>query len=332
MKILPILVLSISFLLGCTKDIRLEDLPQPKNQLVVEGSIETNSPPLIFLTRNFPYYGDFNLNDVSSYFVHGANIRVDASSGESTVLKEYCTRDYFPLLSVNQKVELMRVFGFNYNADSITKYFDSTTYLPNICFYSTEDIFTYYLTGTARFMGKEKTTYTLSVQKDTFNIEAQTTIPAIIAPQGLTYKNHPNPSNDSLVTVFVEFSVPDTFGNFVRYWTKRNTQPFYLPRSRSVWDDKVWVGSSNIKLPIERGQPRRVKLDDAYSYFWKGDSVVLKWANIDKKTYDFWSTLERDNGDNPLSSPVLVKSNIKGGLGIWGGYAISTRKIYIPKK
>lgn len=320
-----------TLLVSCTKEITLDDLPGIQDKIVVEGSIETNSPPLIFLTKNFPYYGDYNLNDISSYFIHDAIVKVHSSDNEEVVLKEFCSRDFIGVLSAAQKTNLFRVFGFNYSLDSIIKYGDSAKFLPNICFYAPEDILFYYISGKSKFMGKEKTSYTLDIVKDTTHITALTTIPTTIRPIGLSYKAHPNATNDSLVTVFVELHVPDTFGNFIRYWTKRNQESFFLPRSRSVWDDKLWVGSS-IRLPLERGQPRRTKLDDTYSYFWRDDTVHLKWANIDKKAYDFWSAVERDNGDNPLSSPILVKSNIQGGLGVWAGYSISTLKLYIPKK
>lgn len=330
LKVIYFCIFCTALLVGCTTDIELENLPSITNQIVVEGTIETNSPPIVFLTKNFPYYGNYNLNDLSSYFVRGASVKVTSSEGDQAILQEYCIRDYISFLSAEQKVNLYRLFGFNYSVDSLEKYKDSVNLLPNICFYSTDDIFSYYATGIGKFIGKPKTEYILDIKKDTQQLTASTVIPATIKPLGLYYKPHPNTLNDSLVTVYVQLSVPDTFGNFVRYWTRRNQQPYYLPRSRSVWDDKLWVGS-NIALPVERGQSRGTKRDETYTYFWKGDSVVLKWANIDKKTYDFWSTLERDNGDNPFSTPIAVKTNINGGLGIWAGYNISTLSINIPK-
>jgi hypothetical protein len=98
-----------------------------------------------------------------------------------------------------------------------------------------------------------------------------------------------------------------------------------------VYDDKLFVGLS-IGLPVERGQPDTGKFDiNIYSYFWKGDTVTVKWGNIDSKVYDFYYTLENDGGDSPFSQPVKIKTNINNGLGVWAGYAAQYTKIIIPK-
>ncbi|NNF02092.1 MAG: DUF4249 family protein [Bacteroidia bacterium] len=87
-----------------------------------------------------------------------------------------------------------------------------------------------------------------------------------------------------------------------------------------------------MSLPLERGQSSADEIDfDTYGYFWRGDTVTLRWMNIDKAHYDFWNTLENDAGDNPFSSPVQIKSNIQGGLGVWGGYNNTFGTIIIPK-
>ncbi len=330
---MKIYIIAIAVLLvSCSEDIILENLPIPANQLIVEGSIETDAPPIVFLSKNFPYYGDYNLNDIASFFVHNAAMSVKSQTGQEVQLQEFCIKEFLPLLSSDQKVNIYRLFGLNYNRDSVEKYGDSLALFPNICFYSIPDIFTFYTSGTGSMLGKENTSYSLDIKLDTFHLTSTTRIPSLIRPNGLSFKPHPNPQNDSLVTVYISLSVPDTFGNFVRYWTKRNNNSFFLPRSRSVWDDKLWVGS-NVNLPIERGQARRDSIREAYSYFWRGDKVQIKWTNIDKQTYDFWSSLESDRGDSPFATPLKIKSNIKGGgLGVWAGYAVNNLFIDIPKK
>jgi len=147
----------------------------------------------------------------------------------------------------------------------------------------------------------------------------------------LSYDDHPNPDNDSLLVVRCNLSVPDTFGNYVRYFTQRNNEPLYAPLTSSVWDDKLFVGTT-LDLPLERGQSPLDDIDFAtYSFFWKGDTVVLKWCNITKPHFDFWRTLESDGGDSPFSTPVIKKSNIVGdGVGVWGGYAATYDTIILP--
>jgi hypothetical protein len=53
---------------------------------------------------------------------------------------------------------------------------------------------------------------------------------------------------------------------------------------------------------------------------------------IDKSHYNFWRTLEADRGSqgNPFGSFVVVKTNINGGIGVWGGYGSSIQTIVAP--
>ena len=60
-----------------------------------------------------------------------------------------------------------------------------------------------------------------------------------------------------------------------------------------------------------------------------GDTAQVKWINIDKDYYDFFNTLEFNRANQgPFSSYTRIKTNIKGGLGIWGG---SNVQIYTKK-
>jgi hypothetical protein len=306
---------------SCEKEVEV-NIPGSDNELVVEGTIENGQPPLVFLMHTVNIFGDINLNNLDAYYVHGANIKVATSDGkDSVLLQEFCL-DNLPL-APDEKKKLLASFGFELK--------DSAK-VPNVCLYSTPDLFSCATGGSCTFAGKEQTTYNLTIDVDGKKLTAQTSIPRAIGIDSLTIKPHPNPgSADSLVSVNINFSVPDTFGNFVRYWTKRNKEPFYAPLSASVYDDKLFIGLS-IALPAERGQAPRSDINNStYSYFWKGDSVQIKWANIDSKTYDFYYTLENDGGGSPFSAPVKVKTNIKGGLGVWAGYAAKYYSIYVPK-
>ena len=99
----------------------------------------------------------------------------------------------------------------------------------------------------------------------------------------------------------------------------------------SVYDDKLFIGLS-LGLPLERGQAPGSKFDiNTDSYYYRGDTIKVKWTNIDSKTYDFYYTLENDGGNSPFSSPVKIKTNINGGLGIWAGYATKYYTQIIPK-
>ncbi len=68
-------------------------------------------------------------------------------------------------------------------------------------------------------------------------------------------------------------------------------------------------------------------------FFNKGDTITLKFTNIDKSTFDFWRTMEYSYQSigNPFSSPTRVTGNIKGALGYFGGYAAQYKTVIVPK-
>lgn len=72
--------LSLFLFWGCEEEITL-DLPEPDSQVVVEGFIENGQPPFVILTRNAPYFAEFNFGDLSSFLVKGATVSV--SDGET---------------------------------------------------------------------------------------------------------------------------------------------------------------------------------------------------------------------------------------------------------
>ena len=135
--------------------------------------------------------------------------------------------------------------------------------------------------------------------------------------------------DDTLATLFALYSDPDTIGNYLRYFTKRNSESFY-PGFASVFDDNL-INGQTFHFPLDRGQSRSDDLDlDTYGYFWKGDTVIVRWCAIDRRHYDFWKTIEFDSGiDGPFSSATIIESNIEGGLGVWGGYGCSYDTIIV---
>ena len=54
--------------------------------------------------------------------------------------------------------------------------------------------------------------------------------------------------------------------------------------------------------------------------FWNiGDEVQVKWSAVDRRSWDFWVSLEYNNPGGPFGAPAQAKTNINGGLGVWGG-------------
>ncbi len=320
-------ILPVVFFTSCTKNINV-NLPDSVQQVVVDGTIENDVPPLVTLTKSQKFFGTVSLNDLGSYFVHGAIVKVKSSEGQEVVLQEFCLQNLH--LPPEQAKQVLSGFGFT-TVDSAD--------IPNICVYTIPDILNYFNNAPVSFAGKERTTYTLDIVapplygNDSFHVTSSTYIPTAIGIDSLAIRPHPDKgAADSLVAIYAYFTVPDTFGNFVRYKTKRNDEGFYSPLGGDVFNDRLFVGLS-VGLPLERGQRAGSDFDiNTDSYFWKGDTVVVKWSNIDSKTYDFYYTLENDGGGSPFSQYVRIKSNISNGLGVWAGYATKYYKVIVPPK
>ena len=302
---------------ACTKDI-VVDVPDPEPAIVVEGSIEPGRPPIVMLTKNSAFFGGIDVNDIASYFINDAIITVWTNT-DTVTLNEWCT----DALPDSLKRQVAAEMGFNFNNDPQNI---GTSPIPNICVYTVSDIFSL----TPQFVGQEKKTYHLRIETGGKTLTSSTYIPGI-APLTLSWRPHPN-QIDSLATVVATVVDPDTAGNRVRYLTQRQGEPMYRPISGSVYDDAIFVSGSQYDLPLERGQDPQVDIDlDTYSYFWRGDTVRIKWSTIDRATYEFWYSLESDAGSSPFSSPVKIKTNITGGLGIWAGYGTYNAEIIIPQ-
>lgn len=317
--------LSSIVLPSCTKTIDV-NIPDSAQQVVVEGTIENDAPPVVILTKSQNFFGQVDLNNLGNYFVHGAEIKVTGSDGTQTQLVELCLQGLN--LPQDQQDILLNALGFS-TVDSAN--------IPNVCVYTIPDIASYFLNGTASFVGKERTRYDLDIKapgfsgSDSIHLTSSTYIPTAIGMDSLSVREATSPElRDSMVAVYANVTVPDTFGNFVRYKTKVNNEPYYGGFNGTVYDDRLWVGLK-IALPLERGQDPNAKFDlKTDTYFYKGDTLSVKWSNIDAKTYDFFFTLENDGGDSPFSQPVKIKSNISNGLGVWAGYATKYYQVILP--
>lgn len=82
--------LIVSFLLmlvvACEKDIKV-NLPEYKEKLVVEASIETGQPAQVFLSVTAPYFGNVSLADPTQFFIKGALVTV-TDGFQTDTLKE----------------------------------------------------------------------------------------------------------------------------------------------------------------------------------------------------------------------------------------------------
>jgi hypothetical protein len=283
----------ILILVSCEKGVSF-DLEESLPKLVVEATIETNEPPIVVLSKSQNYFSAITPGLLEAGFIRNADVFV--SNGLLThKLKEYT-------------VPLANGYTFYYySVDS-----------ANLA---------------SAFVGQTNTSYTLRIVNSGKEYTARTTIPAITRRiDSLFWKKAPGSNDSNKVAVMVRATDRPGFGDYIRYFTKRNSEPFY-PAINSVYDDQIIEGIT-YEVEVERGVDRTQDLPDDFAFFNKGDTVTLKLCQIDKATYEFWRTMEFSYASigNPFSSPTKVLSNVSGGaLGYFGGYSPQFRTIIIPK-
>ena len=181
-------------------------------------------------------------------------------------------------------------------------------------------------------IAQEGKSYSLHIEADGKTVDAITTIPQSIPLDSIWVTYDELVDYPEKVRVNCRLNDPPQLGQYIRYFTKINSEP-YLPGLSSVFDDAI-INGTIFDFPIDRGYNRNDSIDfDVYGLFDRGDTITVKWSNIDKAHFDFWRTYEFSLGSqgNPFASPLEIKSNIVGGLGIWGGYAPSYKTIIVPE-
>ncbi len=306
LKNIIFLLLFVVIFTSCEEEFLPEISSEPP-EIVVEGYIEAGedaNPPYVLLTRSSPFFSEINLNEFDNFFVHDAEVTVSDGTNE-VQLQEFCLNDLAP----EQQEIAAELFGLD--ADSLA---------VNFCVY---------LDPTFSIMGEIGKTYTLDIRAEGKTLSSSTTIPEHVPLDTLFFTDAPGEPNDTLRQLrgFIT-DIPDQ-RNYYRLFTGINDEaPF--PSFNSVFDDGFFDGLE-FELVIPKAEPADTEASiNEFGLFVVGDTATLKWINMDKDHYDFWSTLEFNNANQgPFSSYTRIDSNIDGGLGLWGGSSISYYQIIV---
>lgn len=197
----------------------------------------------------------------------------------------------------------------------------------SISYYSTDTT-----NPTSRMAGEQEKTYTLKINVENREFVSVTTIPKLTKViDSLWWEPVPRMNDTPRAWVMARITDPPGYGNFIRYFTKVNREEF-KPGENSVFDDQL-IDGSTYNVQVEQGRDK----NNAEGYrrsFKRGDTVLIKFANIDKGTYDFWRTLEfgYQSVGNPFASPIRVLGNVNNNaLGAFSGYSIQYKSLIIPK-
>ena len=268
---------------SCEKNIDIE-LKNSDRVLVVDAQIENGKTPTVILTTSFNYFSQINPAILASSFVHDADVYI--SNG-----------------SVNHK---LREYSIPIGGGFIA------------CYYGVDSS-----NLSTAFIGEFNKQYTLQIFAKGKNYEAVTTIPFLTKhPDSVWFKPAPmNPDTNKRV-MMVRTTDPPGLGNYIRYFTKKNSEMF-LPGQNSVFDD-AFVDGTTYTVQVDPGVDNNSTIGLSDNFFAKGDTVTLKVCNIDKATYTFWNTWEfaKQSVGNPFSQPGKVVGNVSNGaLGVFCGYA-----------
>ena len=293
-KNLTAVVVLLTLFSSCEKKVSF-DLEEREQVAVVDASIEDGQPPIVILSKSFDYFSQITPEILLNSFIHDAEITI--SDGTRTArLKEYS----YTVVD-NYKV-------FYYSSDSSAA--------PGL------------------FKGALNTSYTLEIKTGGKIYTANTTIPALTKKlDSLWWKKPPFTTDTTKALLMTRVTDPPGLGNYIRYFTSVNGSPFF-PGFTSAYDDQI-IDGTTYEIEVEKGVDRNADIDlDDYAFFTRGDSVTVKFTNIDRTTFDFWRTMEYSYSSigNPFSTPTKVLGNIRGGaLGYFGGYAVQYISVVIPK-
>ncbi|MFZ4058176.1 MAG: DUF4249 family protein [Ferruginibacter sp.] len=278
---------------SCEKNINFK-LKNAPDVLVVDATIENNQAPVVILTKSLDFFSTVNPAQLLGSFVRNADVFL--SNGTlNHKLKEYA-------IPIGAGLNL-----YYYSIDS-----------ANL---------------STAFNGALNTNYQLKIIVDQQEYTATTTIPTLSKKiDSVWWKPAPFATDTTEVLLMGKFTDPPGLGNYVRYFTKKNREPF-LPGENSVFDDQV-IENTTYSLQIDPGIDRNNPIPRDSNFFRRGDTLTLKISNINKATYTFWSTWEfaYQSIGNPFAQPNKVIGNISNGaLGAFYGYASEYRTLIIPR-
>lgn len=280
-------------LYSCEKPIDL--VPEARSPLlVVDGSIESGSPPVVFLTRSLGFFNRLSADMLSESFVRNAMVQV----------------------SDNDRTVTLRAYTIPLEGGSAVVYSTDTA------------------NPAAAMVGRLGQTYRLRIEHEGRVYEATTSVlPPGRRLDSIWWQPAPQNPDTNRVVAFARLTDPPGRGDYIRYFTSRNDSAFQAGFN-SVIDDALVDGLSFTVQVFRGEPRNREFEREEFGFFRRGDRVRIKLANIDKATYDFWRTWEQNqsNVGNPFGVPIRVLGNISNGaLGLWAGYGAQVREMQIPR-
>jgi hypothetical protein len=308
--ILFISIISL-FAIACETEYIPDDIQQEPD-IVVEGYIESSDralPPYVILTKSSNFFREFDPNKLEELIVKNALVTIFDGKLTDT-LPQFCLNSLTP----QQKQLVSGILGFN--ADSLGG--------ADLCIY---------INPFGKIKPKIGGTYTLTVKAEGKTITAVTTIPRHVPLDSLKFINTPNNIIDSMVQLRGYVTDPAGEKNFYRSFISTDGSPFRTSTNSAV-NDNFFDGKPSFEFPLSKPiLPNQEDFDFQTAGLYKrGEKVTIKYLSIDEAQFNFWDTAAQSaQNQGPFSTYTRIKSNVKGGLGVWGGMSATYYDIQAPK-
>lgn len=178
-----------------------------------------------------------------------------------------------------------------------------------------------YIYTTSEMEGQAGRGYTLTVDYHDFHASAFTTIPSPADLDSLCVRKRPD--SDALYSIEAYFRDNPSERNYYKFFScvGARSRMFLSSYIQTISDEMLNPGEE-IQVSVLRGRTSPT-ITDYVPYYLKGDTVFVKFAQIDSVSYSVWSQLEHTATLSRLPISMSVKNpsfNVNGALGYWCGY------------
>jgi hypothetical protein len=176
--------------------------------------------------------------------------------------------------------------------------------------------------------GEIDSSYSIEVILSGDTLTATTTIPEPVFLDSVWFSC--DPGLETKGRIWIRLNDNKAQDNYYRILYKRKDKDNkYIAPNLSTFSDRLFNGET-VDLGFLRGFSSMIAVEEE-NYFEVGDTVSVKFCTIDNIQFEFWNVYQNQvlAAANPLAtSNNQLKSNVKGGLGIWTGYGATYYLIY----
>lgn len=171
-------------------------------------------------------------------------------------------------------------------------------------------------------IGKPGKSYLLEIVSEGKTYTAITTLPIPVPIDSLTNTTpFKDDSGRVRARLTVHYTDPDTLGNAqIYYWANRYTKSTFgwgaLGTDRYLPNTDELVNGQSIHITHSAVMP-------------VGDTATYYLVSVERPVYDFWDSFNKARANSgPFSTPVVLKSNIKGSnvVGCFSGFSVSSMR------